>query len=201
MIRYELYFFNMISLTPSHIIEYLFCPRFTYFEYVLRIPQYEDRHFKVQRGREVHAQKAQQNMGYLRRRIGVKNKQLNQYLTNDLLRGEVDEIFMFPDGSMAPLDYKFARWEDKLYETYRTQLYCYAWLIEENYQCQVMKGYLVYTRSKNKLVEIKITPEHVEQVKSAAEAIKVIIQQNKYPKATRYKRRCVTCTYSNICTK
>ncbi|MFK7978695.1 MAG: CRISPR-associated protein Cas4, partial [Saprospiraceae bacterium] len=46
----------MFSITPSQIIEYLFCPRFTYFEYVLRIPQYEDRHYKVGRGREVHEQ-------------------------------------------------------------------------------------------------------------------------------------------------
>ena len=26
------------SLTASHLLEYLFCPRFTYFEYVLDIP-------------------------------------------------------------------------------------------------------------------------------------------------------------------
>jgi CRISPR-associated exonuclease Cas4 len=30
------------SLTASHLLEYLFCPRFTYFEYVLDIPQYEE---------------------------------------------------------------------------------------------------------------------------------------------------------------
>ena len=39
-----------MSVTPSHIIEYLYCPRFTYYEYVLCIPQYEERHYKSRKG-------------------------------------------------------------------------------------------------------------------------------------------------------
>lgn len=191
----------MISLTPSQIIQFLYCPRFTYFEYVLRIPQYEDRHFKVNKGREVHAQKAQQNIEYLRRRIGVKNKWLNQYLTNDLLRGEVDEVLELEDGSMAPLDYKFARFEDKIYDTYKTQLYCYAWLIGQNFNKPVRKGFLVYTRSRNKLIEIEVQESDIQKIEKAALTIQTIIQQNTYPKATKYKRRCLSCTYRNICTK
>lgn len=189
----------MFSITPSHIIEYLYCPRFTYFEYVLGIPQNEDKYYKVGRGREVHEQKAKQNMDYLRRRIGVKEKHLNQYLTNDLLRGEVDEILLLEDGTMAPLDYKFAQYKDKIFDTYKTQLYCYAWLISDNFQMPVHKGYLVYTRSKNKLVEIPITKKHLEKVKTDAEKIKYIIQQNYFPKATKYKKRCLNCTYRNVC--
>ncbi len=191
----------MFSITPSQIIEYLFCPRFTYFEYVLRIPQYEDRHYKVGRGREVHEQKAKQNMEYLRRRIGVKDKYLNQYLTNDLLRGEVDEILLLNDDTMAPLDYKFAKHEGKVYQTYLTQLYCYAWLIKGNFGRVVNKGFLIYTRSKNKLVEIAIADKDIGAVQKAADSIKEILSKNKYPKATKYKKRCLTCTYRNICIK
>lgn len=190
-----------ISLTPSHIIQYLYCPRFTFFEYVLRIPQYEDRHFKVTKGREVHEQKARENVEYMRRRIGVKDKWLNQYLTNELLRGEVDEILLLENDTMAPLDYKFARYEGKLYQTYKTQLFCYAWLIERNFGKPVKKGFLVYTRSKNKLVEVSVGTSDLEQIEKAAKAIQDIIQRNKYPKATKYKMRCLSCTYRNICTK
>jgi len=191
----------MVSLTPSIIIEHLFCPRFTYFEYVLRIPQYEDRHYKVGRGREVHQQKAQQNMEYLRKRLGVKEKYLNQYLTNDLLRGEVDEVLLLADGTMAPLDYKFAKYEDKVYETYQTQLFCYALLIEQNYGTAVNKGFIIYTRSKNKLIEIAITEKDKQKVQKAANAIQDVLTKNHYPKATKSKKRCVSCTYRNICTK
>jgi len=187
------------SITPSHIIEYLFCPRFTYYEYVLRIPQYEDRHFKVQKGRAIHEQKQQQNIDYLRRRIGVKEKYIGQYLTNEYLRGEVDEVLLLGDDTMAPLDYKFAKYEDRIYDTYKTQLYCYALLIESNFGKKVNRGFLVYTRSKNKLIEIPIEAQHKQKVKKEIDAIRSIILKNKYPKATKYKRKCLNCTYKNIC--
>ena len=189
----------MIQITPSQIIEYLYCPRFTYYEHVLQIPQHEEKYYKVIRGREVHLQRARQNADYLRRRIGVVDKYLNQYLSYEWLRGEVDEVLVLDDGSMAPLDYKFAHYREKVYETYKTQLYCYAWLIQQNYHRPVNRGYLVYTRSQNKLVEVPIQAQHVLAIEKAAKAIGQIIEQNIYPKATKYKRRCVNCTYRNIC--
>jgi CRISPR-associated exonuclease Cas4 len=188
-------------VTPSHIIEYLFCPRFTWFEYVLAIPQYEGRHFKVEKGRNVHDLKLEQNKEYLRKRIGVKQKWTDQYLTNELMRGKVDEVLLLADGSMAPLDYKFAQYKEKIYSTYKTQLFCYAWLIEENFRKPVKKGFLVYTRSRNKLIEVEISENDKQEVKKCVNEINTIVDGNVYPKATKYKKRCLTCTYRNICTK
>ncbi len=187
------------SLTPSHIIEYLFCPRFIYFEYVLRIPEFQDKYFKVQKGRELHARKEKENIEYLRKRIGVVEKYIGQYLTNDVLRGEVDEVLLLDDGTMAPLDYKFAEFKDRIFETYQTQLYCYAWLIEDNFGISVNRGYLVYTRSQNKLVEVPISRDDIDTMKKCAVDIQDLITKNWFPKATRYKRRCLDCTYRNIC--
>lgn len=189
----------MISVTPSHIIEYLYCPRFTFFEYVLSIPQNEDKNYKVRRGRELHDEKLEQNKAYLRKKIGVTQKHLNQYLTNNLLRGQVDEVLELEDGTMCPLDYKFAEYKDKVFDTYKTQLYCYAWLIEENFGKKVNKGYLVYTRSKHKLVEIEIKQTDIDKIKHCAEAIGEIIEKNYFPRATKYKKRCLNCTYQNVC--
>jgi len=191
----------MISLTPSDIIQYLFCPRFTYYEYVLRIPRYEERHFKVIKGRNIHELKALQNKEYLRKRIGVVNKALNVYLTNNWLRGEMDELLWLKDGTMAPLDYKFALYPGKVYGTTKVQLAAYAVLIEENYQKPVHKGYVVYVRSKNKLVEVPITEGQKNKVKQAVKDMEKIITENFYPKATRFKKKCLTCTYRNICTR
>ena len=101
-----------MNLTPSHIIEYLYCPRFTFYEYVMTIPQNEDQNYKVMRGRELHDRKLEENKDYLRRRIGAVGKHLDQYLTNDLLRGRVDEVLELADGTLAPLDYKFAEWNE-----------------------------------------------------------------------------------------
>lgn len=190
-----------MTLTPSHINEYLFCPRFTYFEYVLAIPQYEEKNYKVTRGRELHTTKLEQNKNYLRKRAGAVDKYTDIYLTNQLMRGKLDEALVLENGEMAPLDYKFAYYEDRIYTTYRTQLYCYAWLIEDNYGAKVRKGFLVYTRSNNKLMEIEIKPGSIEKVKKDAAAIFEIIERNYYPAATKSRKKCLSCTYQNICTR
>lgn len=191
----------MQSFYPSQIIEYLYCPRYTYFEYVLRIPQYEEKFYKVNRGREIHNEKLERNKEYLRKKIGVKNKWTDQYLGIDGLRGKVDEVLQLTNGTYAPLDYKFALWKDKVYDTYKQQLYCYAVLIEETFDTKVEKGFLVYTRSKHKLVEISIPAEAKQEIKASMDKMLGIIEGNKFPKATKFKKRCVNCTYRNICIK
>lgn len=189
----------MISLTPSHIIEYLYCPRFTFFEYVLAIPEHQEKYYKVIRGREVHDEKLERNKAYLRKKIGAVAKHTDQYLSNGWLRGRVDEVLELSDGTMAPLDYKFAEFKDRIFETYQTQQFCYACLIEDNFRKAVNRGFLVYVRSKNRLVEISISEQDKDGIKRSAEAIYRIIDQNYYPRGTRYKKRCIDCTYRNIC--
>lgn len=191
----------MISVTPSEIIQYLYCPRFIYFEHVLSIPQNEEKYFKAMQGRYLHDQKSRINKDYLRKSLGVLNKYQEQYMTNPYLRGQVDEVLELNDGKMAPLDYKFAKYEQKIYSTYKTQLACYALLIEDNYGKSVDCGYLVYTRSKNKLIKVDISKSDKKRVIEAAKQIGTIIRDNYFPKATSYKKRCNGCTYSPICLK
>lgn len=151
------------------------------------------------RGRHLHEDKKRMNKDYLRKKLGVQEKHQEQYLTNDILRGKVDEVLMFEDGTAAPLDYKFAKYKDKVFNTYKTQLACYAWLIEDNFGCSVDRGYLVYTRSKSRLVEVELSRSFKNEVKEKAAEIVEIIDKNYFPKATRYKKRCTECTYRNIC--
>lgn len=191
----------MHSFYPSQIIEYLYCPRYTYFEYVLRIPQHEEKYYKVNRGRELHDQKLERNKEYLRKKIGVQQKWTDQYLGTERLRGKVDEVLKLKDGTFAPLDYKFALWKDQVFETYKQQLYCYAVLIENVFKAKVSKGFLVYTRSRHKLVEIGISEKEKETIYESMDKMMRIIEGNEFPRATRFKKRCVTCTYRNICIK
>lgn len=46
-----------VYITPSEVIEYLYCPRFIYFMNCLGIAQHEDQRFMVLKGREVHEQR------------------------------------------------------------------------------------------------------------------------------------------------
>ena len=191
----------MITITPSHIIEYLFCPRFIYFQNVLCIPQHEEKSYKAKMGRNIHELILVRNKEYLRKKIGATGKQIDVYLTNENLRGKVDEVLFLKDGTMAPLDYKFAQYNDKVYITYKTQLICYALLIENNFKKKVNRGFIVYLRSKNKLVTVEINETDKNNISAKMNSIIKIIEDNIYPKATKYKSKCVTCTYRNICTK
>lgn len=189
----------MYSITPSHIIEYLYCARYPFFQYVLGIPQNEEKYYKVMRGRVIHDEKLERNKGYLRKRIGAVEKWEDQYLTNEYMRGRVDEVLRLDDGTYAPLDYKFAEFRDKVYRTYKQQLYCYAVLIEDNFGCHVDRGFLVYTRSKHKLVEVDITADDKQLIRKSIEGFLEIVEGNKYPKGTKFKRQCLSCTYRNVC--
>lgn len=187
------------SITPSEIIQYLYCPRFIYFEKVLGIPQYEEKSYKAMKGRHLHDSKQKMNKDYLRKKIGVTEKYQEQYLTNQMLRGKVDEVLVLNDGTAAPLDYKFAQYKDRVFNTYKTQLACYAILIEDNFNRSVDRGYLVYTRSKSKLIQVDLQESFKNGVKEKAREIIKIIDKNYFPEATSYKKRCIECTYRNIC--
>ncbi|CAH1002441.1 hypothetical protein LEM8419_03320 [Neolewinella maritima] len=189
----------MFSITPSHIIQHLYCPRFTYFEWVLRLPQNEEKYSKVLRGRQLHDERLERNKGYLRKRLGVVSRLDDQYLTNDFLRGRIDEVLELEDGTFAPLDYKFAEYKDRVFSTYLTQLYCYALLIKSIFGKSVTRGFIVYTRSNNKVVELPTPELALDGVRQTAAEIREVVENNTFPRATKYKKRCLTCTYRKVC--
>ncbi len=191
---------NIFSITASHLLEYLFCPRFTYFEYVLDIPQHEDKRFKVEVGRRIHERARKINPDYLRKKIGVKDKQSDVYLSGTMgIRGIVDEILFLDDGTAAPLDYKYAEYKEKTFKTYKLQLVFYAKLIKDNFHVSVTRGFIVYTRSKNKLIEVPIIEKDFDELEKIVEDLLDIIQRCHYPQPTRSKKRCADCCYRNIC--
>ena len=188
------------SITASQMLEYLYCPRFTYFEYIMDIPQNEGQRFKVEKGRNIHEKVRKTNPEYLRKKIGVIDEKSDVYLASPLgIRGIVDEVLFLDDDTAAPLDYKFAEYKNKLFKTYRFQLIFYARLIKDKFQIPVNKGFIVYTRSKNKLVEVPIKDKDFIELEKIVDDMTSIIQNCRYPKPTSVKRRCPDCCYRNLC--
>ena len=103
-------------ITPSDMIEFLYCKRFIYYMKCLGIKQYEDKRYKVEKGRELHRKKENENKDYLRKKLGVVDKKINIDLYSDKykIKGKVDEVLIFDDNTMAPLDYKFAEFNAKI---------------------------------------------------------------------------------------
>jgi len=190
---------STFSITASQMLEYLFCPRFTYFEYVMGVPQNEGQRFKVEKGRNIHEMTRKRNPDYFRKKLGVEDKKSDVYLASPLgIRGIVDEILFLDDTTAAPLDYKFAEYKQILFKTYRFQLVFYARLIKDNFQVPVKKGFIIYTRSKNKLVEIPLKDKDFIELEKIIDDMTNIIQNCRYPNPTSIKSRCFDCCYKNM---
>lgn len=195
-------FFNEYEhyITPSEIIEFSYCQRFTYFMKCLGVIQHEENRYKVQVGREVHEKRGKENQDYLRKKIASIKRENNVNLVSEKygIRGKVDEVHELEDGTMAPLDYKYAKYDEKVYETYKNQLVLYSLMIEEIYGKISSRGYLVYCRDENKLIEVGIDEKDKWDTIECIEDYKGVLN-GFYPKATRYKARCIDCCYKNIC--
>lgn len=188
-------------ITPSEVLEYVYCPRFTWFMNVQNIPQHEDKRYKVLKGRKVHERRETENKKYLRRKIGVINRENAVYLASPRLklRGIVDEVLWLQDGTMAALDYKYTQARNAAFKTHRIQILIYSMLIKEIYETEVQKGFIVYLRGGNKLLEVSITQQSIQEINMMVDEIFAIISSGRLPKKTSYRIRCQDCCYKNIC--
>ena len=190
-----------VFITPSDVIEYLYCPRFTFFENCLNIPEHQEQRYKVMKGREVHGEKSRINREYLRKKLGCVAKDISVYLTSPVLhlKGEVDEVLSLSDGTLAPLDYKFAEYKDWVFQTHKYQAALYALLIMENYGQPVNKGYVCYVRSNNFVKEISFCSPDFEKARNLVKEVLRIISKGYNPKKASSTAHCIDCCYRNIC--
>lgn len=188
-------------ITPTEVIEFIYCPRFIYFMRCLEIPQFEDRRYKVLKGREVHKRRTKENREYLRKKIGATSKSLNVYLASPSLRvrGILDEVLTLADGSLAPLDYKYTPYRETAFRTHRIQLVLYALLVRKTYEQPVKRGFLAYVRSSSKLLEVTVNSDAEKEAIDVIDRIFTIIETCVLPKRTQYRVRCHDCCYKNIC--
>lgn len=188
-------------LTPSEILEYIYCPRFSWFMHVQNIPQHEEKRFKVLKGREIHRRRATENKNYLSKKIGATKREIDVYLASPKLqlRGIVDEVLWLKDNTMAPLDYKYTEPQKQTFKTHESQIILYGMLIEEVYQNPVEHGYVAYIRNGSQLQEVDITKNRKEKLSLIIKEIFEIIQTGKLPAGTKSRLRCEDCCYQKIC--
>lgn len=192
-----------VYVTPSEVIEYLYCPRFIYFMNCLGIAQHEDQRFMVLKGREVHEKRRDHNPDYVRKKLGCTARDVDVYLVSDRyhLKGKVDEVLSLDDGTLAPLDYKFTEFKDGVYRTHRYQVVLYGMMIEDMYRATVNRGYVCYVRNGNVVKEVEIGERERREAAAMVKDIVGIIQRGQFPKRTPHAVRCLDCCYRNICVK
>lgn len=188
-------------ITPSEVIEHLYCPRFTYFMNCLNIPQHEELRYKVQKGRELHQKREESNRDYLRKRLGCIDKEIAVYIAsrNIGVRGIVDEVLHLSDGTLAPLDYKYTEYKEFTFETHKVQSVLYALLIMESYQKPVERGFICYAKGGSNVKEIIYSESDFCYAKDTVREIFRIMLKGYYPRKTRWQNKCIDCCYRNIC--
>jgi len=188
-------------ITPSEVIEHLYCPRFTYFMNCLNIPQHEELRYKVLKGREIHERRSSENRDYLRKKIGCTSKAISVYLASPKIRvrGIVDEVLELSDGTMSPLDYKYTEFSEYTFKTHKFQSVLYAMLIEEIYKKPVKKGFICYLKDGVSLKEMDYKPSDFDEARALLSEIFSVISKGYYPKKTKFPIRCADCCYKNIC--
>ncbi len=156
---------------------------------------------KVLEGREVHKKKALEP-SYLRKKLGVTDLKKSVYLSDyeTGICGIVDEILFLKDNLATLIDYKFA-FNKRRFKTQFMQSVFYAILIEKNFKVIVPFSCIVYTRDKNELVTYEIKEKDKKKVLESIEDVHLIIESEFYPKGTTSKKKCLDCTYKNICIK
>lgn len=155
----------------------------------------------MQKGRQVHEQRQKVNRQYLRKKLGVVDRQFDVPLASASLgvRGAADEVLTLEDGSMAPFDYKFAKAPRMVYRNQRIQSALYGLLIREVFDAPVRRGFVCYTRSKYKVVEIPFDDALFADAQETVREVVDVIQQGYLPEATSWSKRCADCCYRNIC--
>ncbi len=188
-------------ITPSEVIEHLYCPRFTFFINCLNIPQHEEQRYKVLKGRELHEKREKTNVDYLRKRLNCVDKEISVYIASKSLRvrGVIDEVLHLSDGTLSPIDYKYTEYTDFTFQTHRIQSALYALLIMENYRKPVKRGYICYARGGFKVKEILYTKKDFCYAKDTVNEILEVIEKGYFPKKTGWQLRCIDCCYRNIC--
>jgi CRISPR-associated exonuclease Cas4 len=188
-------------ITISDVLEYLFCPRFIYYMHCLDIPQHEEKLFKVLKGREVHHEKMITNPEYLRKKLGVVKKELNVFIASKRhhIKGIVDEVLFLNDGTAAPFEYKFAEFKGTIFQTYRNQLVLHALMIRENYNVDVKKGFICFTRSNNHIEKVDFTEQDFQNGIGIVREILEIIEKGYFPEKSKYKSKCIDCCYGTMC--
>ena len=184
-------------------MEYIYCPRRIYFSKTLKIPDNDSKDFKMMEGKRLHVDKVVNESEYLRKRIKVKSKKVDEYLMSKKLciSGKMDEILFFEDGTASPLDYKYSVYKGWNPDTYRIQLLFYAILIEENYGCTVNDGYIVYMRSKNRLERIRLFDDDYEEFFDVYNEMSRVLKNEVFPHITDNAIKCEDCPYGKICTR
>ena len=186
-----------MSLTVTDVVEYSFCPKFTYFINVLGLDQYEQKRGTVTAGRKLHQLHERNNPNYTPHTNKGRKLVARKFYSEKLdLSGKIDEAIEM-DNEIILIERKYSDIYD-ISNTLLVQLGLLSILIEENLGKPVKKAVVVFNKTKRKQISVVIDDAIKNYSLEILEKTKKVIQMGIMPDAY-FDNRCLNCCFRKIC--
>ncbi|MCP4358854.1 MAG: CRISPR-associated protein Cas4 [Chloroflexi bacterium] len=193
MMEREAFTFRVIDLK-----QYVYCPRILFFHTVL--PQIRPLTYKMEAGIKAHLLEEDREKRRSLKSYGLVNGKrtfnIPLYAAELNLSGELD-MLIETESELIPVDYKYSK---KAGKHFKLQLMAYGRLLELKHPSKkpVNKGFLYLIPQRSATV-VSFTKSLSRQLDQSISALQFITGQQKMPKPTKYKTRCVDCEFRHFC--
>jgi len=185
------------SLSITDAVEHAFCPKFTYYQLVLGLRQYEEKQGSVEAGRVYHSRHASTNLTYIPRKLeGRKLVDVKLFSQIHMFSGKIDEAIETRE-EVTIIERKYSDYVN-IGTTIRTQLGLLSILLEENLKKKARRAIVVFERTRRDEIQVNITEEMRKMALSVLQETKEVLNSGLCPVA-QYSNRCITCSYRKIC--
>ena len=124
--------------------------------------------------------------------LNIESKELNFRTVLDCL------IIDKAKNEAFPIEYKDAKKPEKIYKTFKIQVFAESLLVKELFKYSVPFAFIKFEQTGD-LIKIRINEEELSQVKETIGQINWIIMTEIMPEPTPFIRRCKDCCYWKIC--
>lgn len=189
----------MVTLRPTDLRQFLYCPRILYFTYVQPVRRLPT--LKMLDGIEQHRREAKlERQGRRRYRdLPHGERSHNVWLSSPALglAGRVDMLLTLANGEIVPVELKQ---DTKLERRHQYQLIAYALLATEQYGAVVRTCYLQSLIS-GRAVAVTVTARRIKFVLDTVAAMRRMIKDEAFPRPTRGYQgaKCHDCEYRRYC--
>ena len=184
-------------ITVSAVVENMFCEKFTYYDQVLGIPQYEETRGTIISGRSLHKRHELTNQTFIPKNLQGKKIIARKFYSKvyDYV-GIIDEAIDLGE-EIILIERKFSNYV-RIYDTLKVQLGLLSILIEENLNKVVNKAYVIFNKDNREEIIVNIDKSIVDLAITALNRTKQIINSGIMPESV-FDNRCLNCCYRKIC--
>lgn len=184
-------------LTVTDVVEYAFCPMFTYFGNVLGLKQYEQRRGTVKGGRKLHESHEKSNRDYMSHDISGKKLIGTKFFSEKLgLVGKIDEAIE-TDKQIILVERKFTD-NTIVGDTIKVQLGLLSILIEENMKKPVNIARIIFQKERRITIDVAIDDQIRNVAIDSLSRVKQLIKSGIIPDS-KFDNRCLDCCFRRIC--